>query len=106
VILHLEESEYRVTDGWASDPSQVTLWGQRGVAYSVTDWGSTNIGFVIKTNTRDAIRDGDLTGPTFSKHLITLGPTPNPAHRPQPLLRHRSRTAVSQTTVITAADFS
>jgi hypothetical protein len=66
-ILHLDESEYRTENGWGSDPAKVAFWGKPGIACSVTEWGSTNIGFVvkIKTNTRYTIGNSDFTVPSY-----------------------------------------
>jgi hypothetical protein len=72
VLLHFDGFTYYAdTAHYQQDASQVRLWGQPGLVYSLTPshphW-PTNIAFLvkIKTNTRYTLHDTDFTVPTLS----------------------------------------
>lgn len=75
VILHFHDlSWWDPSDPgfycYAQDPSQITLWGQRGFLYSTHEeqaCTAMEIGFVvkIKTNTRYALSEESFTYPSF-----------------------------------------
>jgi hypothetical protein len=81
VILHIDDVYYWTgLAPWsvgASVPENITFWGQTGFFHSLTEWGSTNVGFVvkIKTNTRYTITESDFTFPSSSASLAV--PYPN-----------------------------